>query len=123
MRDQWDHFIDGVWRTPKGGRYLDSTNPASGEHVTRIAAGTAEDVATAVAASRAAYGEWRRMKALERGRLLVDIGRAIRASVGPILPPAPSTTRSPSSPASTSTTSVVGRESTSSSCVSVSIIR
>lgn len=79
MRDRWDHFIDGEWRAPKSGRYLDSTSPATGECVTRIAAGDAEDVAAAVAASRAAYGAWRSMKALDRGRLLVDIGRAIRA--------------------------------------------
>jgi aldehyde dehydrogenase (NAD+) len=79
MRDQWEHFIAGEWVPPKSGRYLDSINPASGEVVTRVAAGDAEDAAVAVAAACAAAGAWRAVKALERGRLLVDIGRAIRA--------------------------------------------
>jgi len=81
MRDQWEHFVDGEWVAPKGGRYLDSTNPANGEHVTRIAAGNADDAGAALAAARAAFGEWRAMKALERSRLLIDIGRAIRANL------------------------------------------
>ncbi len=79
MRDQWEHFIGGEWLKPASGRYLDSSNPATGEHVTKIAAGNADDVAAGVAAARAAQGAWRAVKALERGRLLVDIGRAIRA--------------------------------------------
>lgn len=48
MRDHWDHFIDGEWAGPKAGRYLDSSNPANGELVTRIAAGDASDAAAAV---------------------------------------------------------------------------
>ncbi len=79
MREQWEHFIGGEWVKPKSGRTLDSKNPATGEHVTKIAAGNADDVAAAVAAARSAQEAWRAVKALERGRLLVDIGRAIRA--------------------------------------------
>ena len=81
MRDRWEHFIHGKWCEPKGGRHLDSANPATGEHLTKIASGNAEDVADAVAAARSAVGEWRALKALDRGRLLVDIGRAIRSNV------------------------------------------
>jgi aldehyde dehydrogenase (NAD+) len=81
MREQWDHFIDGEWVAPKSGRYLDSSNPATGERVTRVAAGDAADAAAAVDSARAALGEWRATKALERGRLLVDVGRAIRANL------------------------------------------
>jgi len=81
MRDRWEHFIDGKWVAPKSGRYLDSTNPATGELVTRVAAGNAEDARAAVAAARAAFGAWRAMKTLERSRLLIDIGRAIRANL------------------------------------------
>jgi aldehyde dehydrogenase (NAD+) len=84
MRAQWEHFIDGAWVEPASGRYLDSSNPATGEHVTRIASGSAEDVAGAVAAARSARDAWRAMKALDRGRLLVDLGRAIRAKVAEI---------------------------------------
>jgi aldehyde dehydrogenase (NAD+) len=81
MREQWDHFIDGEWAAPKSGRYLDSTNPATGECVTRIAEGDAADAASAVDSARAALAGWRATRALERGRLLIDIGRAIRANL------------------------------------------
>jgi aldehyde dehydrogenase (NAD+) len=81
MREQWDHFIDGEWIAPKSGRYLDSTNPATGECVTRIAEGDAADAASAVDSARAALAGWRATRALERGRLLIDIGRAIRANL------------------------------------------
>ena len=80
MRDRWEHFIDGQWVAPRSGRYLESTNPASGQPVTRLAAGNADDAGVAVAAARAAFGEWRALKPLARGRLLVDVGRAIRAN-------------------------------------------
>jgi aldehyde dehydrogenase (NAD+) len=81
MRDQWDHFIDGEWVKPAAGRHLDSCDPASGRRVTRVAAGDAEDAAAAIESARAAFREWREMKPGERGRLLTDIARAIRANL------------------------------------------
>jgi aldehyde dehydrogenase (NAD+) len=81
MRERWEHFSNGKWVAPRAGRYLDSTNPANRELVTRIAAGDADDAAAAVAAAHAAFGAWRATKALERSRLLIDIGRAIRANL------------------------------------------
>jgi aldehyde dehydrogenase (NAD+) len=81
MRERWEHFSNGKWVAPRAGRYLDSTNPANRELVTRIAAGDADDAAPAVAAAHAAFGAWRATKALERSRLLIDIGRAIRANL------------------------------------------
>jgi aldehyde dehydrogenase (NAD+) len=79
MRDQWEHFIGGEWVAPKSGRYLDSVDPATGQHVTRVARGDASDAASAIESARDALSAWRATKALERGRLLIDIGRAIRA--------------------------------------------
>jgi aldehyde dehydrogenase (NAD+) len=79
MRAQWDHFIDGDWAPPAGGARLDSSDPSSGEIVTRIAAGNADDVDAAVAAAQAARAAWRAIAPGEKARLLIDIGRAIRA--------------------------------------------
>ncbi len=81
MRKQWKHFIGGEFVAPKGGKHLDSTNPATGEHVTRIAAGDAADVDAAVAAARGALEEWRNRKPIERGRVLLEIAHALRANV------------------------------------------
>jgi aldehyde dehydrogenase (NAD+) len=80
MRDRWEHFIDGEWVAPANGQYLDSTNPANGERVTQVAAGDAADAAAAVESCRAAFRAWRETKPGDRGRILSDIGRAIRAN-------------------------------------------
>jgi aldehyde dehydrogenase (NAD+) len=69
-----------------GGRWLDAAagsipviNPSDGEEFTRIARGEARDIDTAVRAARAAMdGPWGRMPALERGRLLLKLARAVQ---------------------------------------------
>ncbi len=47
-------FIDGQWTKAKSGEAFDTTSPARGETLARIAQGDAADVDTAVAAARAA---------------------------------------------------------------------
>jgi aldehyde dehydrogenase (NAD+) len=60
------------------GRVLDVLCPSDGRVFARIARSGAEDVATAVAAARKAFeGDWGRLTALERGRLLMKLGQAI----------------------------------------------
>jgi aldehyde dehydrogenase (NAD+) len=65
-------LIDGQW--VEGSKTFDTTNPATGEVLTRISEATSEDVDRAVAAARAAFedrtGPWRKLSASERGRLL-----------------------------------------------------
>ncbi len=78
MEPRYEHWIGGEARAPKRGRYVPSTNPANGERLTEIALGDADDVATAVSAAKAAFAEWRDRKPIERGRVLLDIARAIR---------------------------------------------
>lgn len=64
-------FIDNDWRPSASGQLLDVIDPASGQVFTRIAAGNAADVDAAVQAARHALnGEWGRMSATERGRIL-----------------------------------------------------
>ena len=79
MQEQWEHFIGGDWVKPADGEYLESTSPATGDSVTRIARGSAADANAAVAAAREAAAAWRAVPAIERSRLLIDVGRAIRA--------------------------------------------
>lgn len=80
MRESWGHFIAGEERPPVGGDHIDSTNPATGENVTRVAAGNAADVDTAVANAKEALGEWKSRKPVERGRILSEIARLMRAN-------------------------------------------
>jgi aldehyde dehydrogenase (NAD+) len=68
-------FIGGQWVVPNGQQTLPIENPSTGETVGAIARGTADDIDHAVRAAQAALdGEWGRMPAAERGRLLARIG-------------------------------------------------
>ncbi len=80
MRSQLDHFIDGQFTVPKSGRYLDDQDPTSGDKIAEVACGDGDDVAVAVASARAAFPAWQVLRPIERGRVLSDIARAIRAN-------------------------------------------
>ena len=80
MRKRYDHFIGGAFVAPKAGGYLETKNPASGQKLAEVARGDADDVASAVSAAKAALPEWRERKPVERGRILTEIARAIRAN-------------------------------------------
>ncbi|WP_313575408.1 aldehyde dehydrogenase family protein, partial [Brevundimonas sp.] len=57
-------------------------NPSTGEVMGALAAGTAADVDAAVQAARAAFdGDWGRMTAVERGRILARMGREVEARI------------------------------------------
>ena len=72
-------FIDNRWRPARAGATIDVHAPAEGAVVAELAAGGAEDVDDAVAAARAAFegGDWRRLAAVDRGRLLARLGRLV----------------------------------------------
>ncbi len=69
-------FIAGSWVKPVLGQVLELENPSTGEKICDIARGTSGDIDLAVAAARNALaGEWGRMPAFERGRILTKIGQ------------------------------------------------
>lgn len=65
-------WIDGGWSQSSSGEWIDVRNPASGELIGRVPAGTADDVDRAVAAARAAFedGRWRSKWLPERVAIL-----------------------------------------------------
>ena len=82
--------VTALWFNPAemliGGRWLkpDATlpveNPSTGEVVAEIARGGADEIDAAVAAAETALaGEWGRMSATERGRVLARIGQMVLA--------------------------------------------
>lgn len=77
--EKLDHLIGGKSSGPKSGDYGDSFNPATGQPQNSVARGTAEDVDAAVCAATAAFPAWRDLKPIERGRILLEIARKIRA--------------------------------------------
>ena len=78
-------LIDGKWVDSSGGQMLDTINPATGEVITQIPAGAAEDVDRAVHAARRACddpnGAWQKMPATERGRILWRMSDLIEQNI------------------------------------------
>jgi aldehyde dehydrogenase (NAD+) len=71
-------FIGGQWVKPNGQDTLPLENPSTGETIAHIARGRAADIDAAVIAARTAMdGEWGRMPAAERGRVLTRIGQKV----------------------------------------------
>jgi len=65
-------LINGQWRPAASGETLPLVNPSDGSTLTRIARGTAADIAAAVQAGQAALdGAWGLLTAAERGRILL----------------------------------------------------
>jgi aldehyde dehydrogenase (NAD+) len=72
------HFINGAWRKPSAGRYFDTTDPSTGETLATVAQGTAEDVAAAVEAARAALAPWQSLTPHSRARYLYAMARQVQ---------------------------------------------
>lgn len=75
-------FIGGRWH--ESAEHLDRHSPATGELVSRIARGMAEDVDRAVAAARAAHSarDWAGATGAERAAVLTKAAEGIRARAG-----------------------------------------
>ncbi len=76
------HFIGNRWRTSNSGLTIDVVDPSDGKAFARIARGDSADMDHAVKAARASVGEtfdgdWGRMTATERGRLLLKLSSAV----------------------------------------------
>ena len=75
-------YIDGKWVDSRSGRTWSIVNPATREPLAEVALADASDVDLAVTAARRAFdeGEWPRMDALERGRLLYRLAERVRSA-------------------------------------------
>ena len=72
-------LINGKWVNAASGKTFDTFNPATEAKICSIAAAGEEDVNRAVAAARNAFdnGPWRRMPAVERGKLMYKLADLI----------------------------------------------
>jgi succinate-semialdehyde dehydrogenase/glutarate-semialdehyde dehydrogenase len=64
-----ENFIDGKWIKPDEDRYLDVTNPVTGEVISQIAQSNEKDVALVMESSYKAYKLWKKVPTAERARL------------------------------------------------------
>ena len=76
------NLIGGQWVPPQSGRTMPVVSPIDGEVFGSIADSDAADIDAAVAAARSAFadGDWGRLTATERGRLLTRYAAAILES-------------------------------------------
>ncbi|MEK7437182.1 MAG: aldehyde dehydrogenase family protein [Pseudomonadota bacterium] len=72
-------YINGLWTTPKSGRFIDVINASTEEVMGRVPEGTPEDVDAAVAAARAAFEGWAATPAAERAAYLQKIHEGLKA--------------------------------------------
>ena len=71
-------FIAGEWVAPVAGKTLELENPSDGSIMCNIARGDAADIDRAVKAARVALdGDWGKMSAVERGRILTKMGHMV----------------------------------------------
>lgn len=77
--ETYSNFIDGDWQPAASGETLDVVSPSDGEVFARIARSSTEDVGRAVSAARKAFegGDWSKLTATERGRLLAKLSMLI----------------------------------------------
>jgi len=79
---EYQLYIDGQWRDPATGQWLDTANPYTGEAWARIPRAGAADVDLAVAAAHRAFksGAWPALTATRRGQLLVRLADIVTAN-------------------------------------------
>jgi aldehyde dehydrogenase (NAD+) len=74
-----DLLIDGRRVPAVSGKYFPTVNPATEQIIAMIAEGDAADIDAAVRSSRAAFeGKWGKLRAAERGHLLLKLAERIR---------------------------------------------
>lgn len=71
------HYIDGGFREPAGGEWLDVFDPSNGHVFAQAAAGDARDVAAAIEAAERAFPAWAALPNSERARWLERLADGI----------------------------------------------
>src|SRR3546814_10654631 len=71
-------FINNEWVDAAAGEWFDTEDPFSGKAWAQVPRARAADVDRAVAAAKQAFeGEWSRLSASDRGRLLYKLGELV----------------------------------------------
>ena len=76
------NYIGGRSVEPSTNEYIDKIDPRTNIKQKEVASSGPQDVDNAVATAAAALPAWRDMRPSERGRVLVEVARSVRSSVG-----------------------------------------
>jgi malonate-semialdehyde dehydrogenase (acetylating) / methylmalonate-semialdehyde dehydrogenase len=75
------HYVNGRRVTPKGGRFGDVFNPATGEVSAKVPLASAAEVGEAVAAAKAAFPAWAKVTPMQRARVMFRFKALIEANM------------------------------------------
>jgi aldehyde dehydrogenase (NAD+) len=78
LSDRYGLFIDGAFRAPAGGRYVETINPATEEPIASVGWAGPADVGRAIEVARAAQPAWAGLADRERAKYLFRIARLIQ---------------------------------------------
>lgn len=79
VQAEYGHLIGGEWVSGSSGETIDLMNPATGEVLTRIQSGSADDIQRAVASAKAAFPKWSQSSPSERQDILYEMARRLKA--------------------------------------------
>ena len=76
-------YIDGEWMPAESGRTFATVNPATEQEIAQVAEGDAADINKAAKAARRAFetGDWSKMDARDRGRLMMKLADRIESEL------------------------------------------
>jgi betaine-aldehyde dehydrogenase/aminobutyraldehyde dehydrogenase len=74
------NFVGGEWVEAVGGGRMEVLNPATGEAIAEVPAGTAADVDRAVDAAKRAWQEWQDSTPAERAQVLLELADILDAN-------------------------------------------
>ena len=77
FKEKYGLFIGGEWKDASDGGTFETTNPATGEHLTTCAEATQQDVDDAVNAAWAAFPAWKAVEPQDRAAILNKIADRI----------------------------------------------
>jgi aldehyde dehydrogenase (NAD+) len=75
---RFTHFINNQWRPPAENKFFETSDPSTTEKIADIAQGSAQDIAAAVQAARAALPAWQALTPHARARYLYALARQIQ---------------------------------------------
>jgi len=80
MTTKLKNYINGQWVESKGSTYLDVVNPATGQSIAKVPAGSSEDVRDAAVSASEAYKAWRNTPATQRVQYLYKMKQVLEAN-------------------------------------------
>ena len=81
IKSKYGLFINGEFVDPNSGQYADSIDPHDQSVIAQTARADIDDMELAIKAAAEAQTAWKNMKPLERGKILISVGRAIEENL------------------------------------------